>query len=154
MSAGRTTAGERLRTFILLLGSEHAGEVVSAARHIVRLLRSKGADLHALADRVDGGPRAADGRQLFTEDQAKEIYFRGVEDGRQQAEKTQAAPTFQSVDGPSWHEIAVACAAHPDRLRNDREKEFVEDMVRRLIHGGEPSERQANWLRKIYARRR
>jgi hypothetical protein len=135
-----------------LLASDSDGEVVNAGRTIVRILKSIGLDIHDLADRL--GDKQSNGQKLFTELQAKEIYFCGFEDGRHEAEKNARAPAFHSVDGPTWHEIACACAAHPERLRDDREKEYVEDMVRRLVHGGEPSERQANWLRKIYARRR
>jgi hypothetical protein len=53
---------------------------------------------------------------------------------------------------PSWHEIATECAAHSGRLRNERERRFVRDMKRRLVHGGEPTEAQGKWLRDIYAR--
>jgi hypothetical protein len=154
MSAGRTTAEEKLHTLILLLASDQDGEVVAAGRTIVRTLKSIELDIHSLADRLTGGGKPGNDQKLFTEPQVREIYSRGFEDGRQEAERNRGASAFQSVDGPTWHEIACACAARPDRLRDAREQEFVEDMVRRLVHGGEPSERQANWLRKIYARRR
>jgi hypothetical protein len=35
---------------------------------------------------------------------------------------------------------------------HEREKQFVKDMVRHTVRGGEPTEKQAGWLRKIYAR--
>ena len=140
----------KLQSLIRLLASNRDGEVIGAARAIQRILEVAGADFNALANRVVGESLSED---IFTEGQAREIYSRGFKDGQRQAERL-VAPTFQSVDGPTWHEIACACAAHPERFKSDNEKEFVEDMVRRLVHGGEPSERQANWLRKIYARRR
>ena len=52
---------------------------------------------------------------------------------------------------PSWHDVAEACAVHAERLRPN-EQNFVRDMVRRTVHGGEPTEKQAAWLRSIYAR--
>lgn len=134
----------RMCGFIRLLASDRDGEVIGAVRAIQRILEAAGADFNALAGRLFA--------DLFTEEQAREIYFRGFKDGQRQAEKV-AAPTFQSVDGPTWHEIACACAAHPQRLKSENEKTFVEDMVRRLVHGGEPTEKQKSWLRKIYARR-
>jgi hypothetical protein len=56
------------------------------------------------------------------------------------------------VDEPTWHEIACTCRDQKP-LRDEREQQFVEDMVRRTVQGGVPTEKQANWLRKIYARR-
>jgi hypothetical protein len=52
MSAGRTTPDQKLGTFIRLLASERDGEVVAAARAIVRTLKANGGDIHALAERV------------------------------------------------------------------------------------------------------
>jgi hypothetical protein len=44
------------------------------------------------------------------------------------------------VGDPSWHTIAGECA-HSDRLRDQKEKDFVADMVRWTVHGGEPTEK-------------
>ena len=52
---------------------------------------------------------------------------------------------------PSWHEIACECAAHPRSLR-ENERDFVDDMVRWIRARGEPTEKQAKWLRSIYVR--
>ena len=137
----------KLASLVRLLASDRDGEVVAAARAIPRVLKAAGADIHVLAAQVE----QANGKR-FSEADAAEIYRRGVEDGKREAE---SGPMFRNVnlDGePSWHEIAVECAAHPNRLLHEREKQFVKDMVRRTVHGGEPTERQASWLRKIYAR--
>ena len=48
-----TTAAPRLRKLVLLLSSDHDGEVVSAARAIGRMLKDAGADWHALADAIN-----------------------------------------------------------------------------------------------------
>jgi hypothetical protein len=111
MSVGRTTPEEKLHTLILLLASDSDGEVVAAGRTIVRTLKSIGLDIHGLAD--TGGGKPGNDQKLFTETQAREIYSRGFEDGRHEAEGARGAPAFQSVDGPTWHEIACACAAPP-----------------------------------------
>jgi hypothetical protein len=42
-------------------------------------------------------------------------------------------------DQPTWHEIACECAAHSEKLRN-RECEFVDDMIRRTVRGGDLSD--------------
>jgi hypothetical protein len=147
MSADLTPIAIKLRNLIRMLSSNQDGEIIAAARAIGRTLASRGLDFHALAD----GIGETNGKK-FTEADAAEIYRRGVEDGKREAE---SGPMFHNVniDGePTWHEIAVECAAYPDRLRNDRERDFVMGMVRRTVHGGRLSEKQAAWLRAIYAR--
>jgi hypothetical protein len=125
-------------------------EVVAAARALNRLLKVNGSDIHEIADSIG----QANGKKLSEAD-AIEIYQRGVEDGRREAESARGDPSFYNVtvnDEPSWHEIACECARHEKRLRNDREREFVRNMVRRTVRGGEPTEKMARWLRDIYAR--
>ena len=48
-----TTAAPRLRKLVLLLSSDHDGEIVSAARAIGRTLKDAGADWHALANAIN-----------------------------------------------------------------------------------------------------
>jgi hypothetical protein len=143
---------DKLGKFIRLLKSNRDGEVVAAARAIVRTLEGAGADIHDLADRHR---RQLPTAKKFTEADAREIYQRGVDAGRRAATQAQPA-TFRNVDddGPPWHVIACECAAHPDRLRDQREKDFVADMVRWTTRGGQPTEKQAKWLRSIYVRLR
>lgn len=74
-------------------------------------------------------------------------------DGRRQAEEERRG--FRSVDAldePTWHEIACECAPHPGRLYSEKEREFVQDVVRMTVRGSKPTEAQAAWLRKIYRR--
>jgi hypothetical protein len=78
----------------------------------------------------------------------------GFAAGRCAAEQELGSRVFRNVnlDGePSWHEIATECATHFGRLRNEREWQFIRDMKRRFVHGGEPTEKQRKWLRDIYA---
>jgi len=83
----------------------------------------------------------------------KKIYDAGVATGRTEMKKELNGRMFQSVDEePTWFEIASLCKANPQVMHSDNEKQFVSDMCRRLVHGGVPTERQADWLRKIYAR--
>jgi hypothetical protein len=106
-------------------------------------------DIHAFADSIGH----ANGKK-FSEADALEIYQRGVADGRREAENNQDV-TFHNVnahDEPSWHDIACECAKHPDRMYGEHEKQFVSRMVRKTVRGGEPTEKEARWLRFIYAR--
>ena len=94
-------------------------------------------------------------RKKFSEEEALEIYRRGVADSRRAAESEQSGPFFCNVnlnDEPCWHDIACECAAQNAQLRDDRERKFVNDMVRWTSHGGSSTEKQAKWLRPIYAR--
>jgi len=138
----------KLGKLLRLLSSNSDGEVVATVRAIQRTLEGDGFDIHALAERIE----EANGKR-FSEADAHEIYRRGVEDGRRAAvEERRGFRSIDALDEPTWHEIALECAAHENRLFGEREKQFVEDMVRRTVHGGEPTEKQAAWLRKIYSR--
>jgi hypothetical protein len=145
MSSTLAPIADKLGKLIRLLTSDCDGEVIGAARAIKRILDVGGLDIHALAAGI-GVP--ANGEK-FSEEEAREIYERGVEDGRRAAEQQQLV-TFNGVDeSPSWHTIATECAARAERLR-PHEKDFV--MVRWCVHGGRPTEKQAKWLRAIYVR--
>jgi hypothetical protein len=138
-----TVAG-KLGKLLRLLTSPVDGEALAAVRAIQNTLKNAKLDIHILADRIEQS-------KVFSKEEAAEIYKRGVEDGRRQVEQQQPV-SFTSIDEPTWNEIAITCR---DRgiFRSEREKEFVDDMVRRTVHGGELSEKQKDWLRKIYARR-
>ena len=135
----------RLGKLIRMLSSNQDGDVLNAARAIVRTLDNAGLDVHTLAANIGGSDKK------FSEEDAREIYQRGVADGRQAAEHE---PVFRNVDEPSWHDIARECEARSARLRDERERKFVADMVRWTLQGGEPTKKQAKWLRSIYARGR
>jgi hypothetical protein len=135
----------KLAKLIRLLASDKDGELVAAVHAIKRTLESCGLDMHALADGVEG----TNGKK-FTEQDALEIYQRGVEDGRKTAE---APVSFSTVGEPSWNDIARECEANAARL-SPREQEFVRDMCSWTVNGGMPTEKQAKWLRSIWARLR
>jgi hypothetical protein len=119
----------------------------SRLRALKRALKAERLDIHALADAIEA---PVNGKK-FSEEEAKEIYRRGVADGRREAERNQPLD-FTSVDEPSWHEVACSCRDR-NSWRDEREQQFVLDMVRRTVRDVEPTEKQAGWLRKIYARR-
>jgi hypothetical protein len=140
---------DKLKSFIRLLSSDSDGEVVAAARALNRTLKGARLDIHMLADCIN----QANGKE-YTEAQILMARELGIAEGRRLEREEQGAPVFRNInldDEPTWHEIAVECAAHPNQL-HEREKQFVKDMVRHTVRGGEPSEKQAGWLRKIYAR--
>jgi hypothetical protein len=137
---------DKLGKLLRLLSSDCDGEILATVHAIKRTLESERLDLHALAETIE----SANGVRKFSEAEALEIFQRGVRKGRDEAE---AEHGFHDVERrePDWHDIACTCAASPQRLRPN-ECEFVEDMVRRTVHGGDLSEKQEKWLRDIFVR--
>ena len=112
MNAGRTTPEQKLGTFIRLLASEQDGEALAAARAIVRVLKSTGADIHTLAERVEN----VNGGKL-TDAEMQKIYNAGFQAG---ANKQHSTGDFHNVDGtPAWNEIALFCQQNSSRLREN-----------------------------------
>ena len=146
MSPRHTPLEQKLGTFIRMLASERDGEVVAAARAIVRTLKGAGADIHVLAERVE----KADGK--LTDAELWKLYDAGYDAGVRAAQAKQHGPDgFRNVDGtPAWHEIARFCQHSRDRLR-EKERGFIDDMASRTVWR-EPTERQAKWLRSIFHR--
>src|SRR3954463_13482585 len=52
----------------------------------------------------------------------------------------------------SWGELAAWYRDHGHARLNERERQFVKDLAARPVLGGEPTSKQANWLRGIYAK--
>jgi hypothetical protein len=64
----------------------------------------------------------------------------------------EAPPKRRSLE--TWAELAAWCREHDGGRLTEAEARFVAQMADRLVFGGLPSERQASWLRSIYARLR
>ena len=145
MNAGRTTPEQKLGTFIRLLASEQDGEALAAARAIVRVLKSTGADIHTLAERVEN----VNGGKL-TDTEMRKLYDAGFQAGMRAVEN-RSTGEFHNVDGtPAWNEIALFCQQNNSRLR-ENERQFVNDMAGRSVWR-EPTEKQAKWLKSIFYR--
>jgi hypothetical protein len=138
----------RLATLIRLLSSDKDGEVLAAARAMVRTLKAKGVDIHALAECVE----SPNGKGL-TDAEMQKLYNAGYAAGVQAAESKQDGNgDFHNIDGtPSWHEMACWIQQRSGRLRDDREREFVDQMTEQTVWR-EPSERQGKWLLGIWHR--
>jgi hypothetical protein len=57
----------------------------------------------------------------------------------------------ERLPAKTWSEMARYCLARRERL-TDKERRFISDMVPRLASGAVPTEKQANWLRKLNAK--
>ena len=139
---------EKIGKLIKMLSSPNDGEVVAAARAILRTLAQEGADIHELATRVEGG-----GGKLSEADMRR-IYDVACAEGRRAAEQDrsrgQPATEFHDVE-PNWQEIAISCRDRGNGRLTERERGFVDDMVRWTLYR-KPSEKQAKWLHSIYVR--
>jgi hypothetical protein len=131
---------DKLGKLLKLLSSPRDGEVVAAARAILRTLEGAGADIHELAARIEGRKLSQAEMQL--------IYDAAYADGKNAAA---ADVGFTSVDPPTFYEMACEIVCKANGRLNEREEEFVADMVR-WCAWREPSEKQAKWLHAIYYR--
>jgi hypothetical protein len=124
---------------IRMLASNKDGDVIAAAHAINRTLRNGGFDIHTLAEQIEkpsGGLSIAERNRL---------YAAGFEAGTRVTKNSRPKD-----DAPSWHDMALFCQQHDDRLR-EREREFVHDVTARTVWR-EPTEKQAKWLRNIFFR--
>jgi len=78
----------------------------------------------------------------------KEIASREV--GNQQ--QNGALEFFDGDGEPRWYEIAVFCRDNVEKLRSDREKEFVNDMPGKVLSFGQPTSAQAKWLLSVFVK--
>jgi hypothetical protein len=106
-------------------------------------------DLATLIENCDGQIE----ERKYSDADAEIIFSRGMEKGRaEEARKQAAPPEFYDVDGrPRWNEIALFCQKGIGHLHDEREREFVNDMAGNTLWR-EPTERQAKWLLKIFVK--
>lgn len=113
----------RLGKLIRLFGSDRDGEVLGAVRAADRTLKGVGLDWHSVADAIERKPEVV-----------------VVVVGREPDHEPE-----------TWLQVARWCRDHDNGRLSAKGRSFVLDMARRLVCGGRPSEKQANWLRAIYA---
>ena len=138
--------------FGLMLGSNSDCESANAASALRRLVESEGVSVSDLTTIIEN----CDGRieeRKYSDADVEIIFKRGKERGRaEEATKQQAPPEFYDADGhPRWSEVALFCQRNIGRLRDEREKEFVNDMTGKLTWR-EPTERQSRWLFSIFVK--
>jgi len=139
---------DKIRPLIRMLSSDQSGEIVAAARALVRLLKSVGADVHTLADGI--------GSDKLSQADMKKIYdaghCAGFEAGVRSVEDKLCGADFHDIGDEDLAEMARRCAMHAERLRNDRERSFVRSMVQQTARGRKLTGKQAGWLRDIASR--
>jgi hypothetical protein len=130
----------KIKKLIKMLSSPNDGEVVAAARALMRTLEAEGADIHELAERVEG--------RKLSQAEMQTIYDKAFQDGKNAAV---AANGFSPVAVPTFYSMACEIQAKANERLRPKEKDFIEDMVRWCALR-EPSEKQAKWLHNIYCK--
>ena len=124
-----------------MLSSNDDNDRLAGARGLIRLLEGNGCTIHDLMALVEHG-KIEDGG-AYSEAELLQIYQSGFVDGQKSVQHQQVE---YRID---WPQIANAIAPYIEDL-NDKEREFVTDVTRRIRIGREPTEKQANWLKDIY----
>jgi hypothetical protein len=131
---------DKISKLLKMLSSSSDGEVVAAARALLRTLQAEGTDIHELAERVEG--------RKLSHAEMKTIYDRAFQDGKNAAV---AANGFSPVGVPTFYSMACEIQAKANGRLSPKEQDFIEDMVRWCALR-EPSEKQAKWLHSIYCK--
>ena len=94
-----TPIANKLAACIRMLSSDKDGDVITAARGLVRILKGAGADIHVLAARVEKPNGGA-----LTDAEMHKLYDAGYQDGMRAVENRQHGNgDFRNVDGlPAW----------------------------------------------------
>ena len=141
----RKTIADHIRR----LSSEFEGERTAAVNTLRSKLKSHGLDIHDVANVIEGATGEIGGAKLLTDDDAKKIYERGVEEGKSAAGPGLNPDFYESDGSPRWHEIALFCQEQTQRLHSEKEQEFVADMAGKTLFRT-PTPRQGDWLLAIF----
>jgi hypothetical protein len=135
---------EKIGKLLKMLSSNSDGEVIAAARAILRTLAQEGADIHELAERVEG--------RKLSEAEMQRIYDKAFAAGKKSVAATaDFGDVTDGTSSPSFHEMACEIMSKENGRLSPKERGFAEDMVRWCARR-EPSEKQGKWLHAIYCR--
>jgi hypothetical protein len=147
---------KKLAPMLRMLADGNDGQAFAAMQGLRRALQGDQAKLYKdkLYDLAEHAERPDDGG--LSEQDMQKVFDAGVQEGMRRAENKlhgSSSGDFRNTDGtPEWLEIARYCQQHDDRLREEKERQFVADMAGRLVFGREPTERQGKWLLSIFYR--
>ena len=145
-----TSIAGDLAKCIRLLASDKDGDVVAAWHGMIRKLKSIGADIHDVADRIEHS-----GNGALVEAELKEVYDAGVKEGvrREKAQASHGVPQGVAVQFPSARDMAMHCYRNLAELRSEWEQEFITNMASWTRTRPLSSKQQAH-LEKIYIKLR
>ncbi|SFJ72017.1 hypothetical protein [Bradyrhizobium sp. Gha] len=152
MSTLNEPVAKRIAKLFCMLGSDFDGEILNAAKKMKKLLVAEGLSFPDIAMVIENCNGEIEERKYSDKD-AEIIFARGVDKGRaEQLRAQQAPPEFYDSDGkPRWNEIALFCQGNHARIRNNWERDFVNDMAGRMLLR-QPTEKQARCLLAIFVK--
>jgi len=128
----------KLGKFVRLLGSDNEGEVVAAARALVRTLTAQGCDLHDLAKHVEAGERVVYRERLVYRDRV--VY----------PEPAHASKPCAPQDTTDWPSIIKWCHASDKGRLTPWERGFIADVANQFARGGTPSGKQQSVILRCF----
>jgi hypothetical protein len=146
--AGKSFEG-RVADLVRKLGTDFEQEALAAWGALKRLLASQGASFTDLGNAIE---KLATGG--LADDQMQRVYDAGRAQGLADAERkhaeAQAAYGLRSDGSPDWEGIALYCQREKGRLKEDRHRQFVDDMASRMTWSREPTPKQATYLLSLF----
>jgi len=154
------TVVPKIVPLLRMLASSAEGEILNAVRALLRVLANVGLDIHALVERIEHGdsePLSAAEMQRIYDAAYQKGYADGSEHGRRSAVlAAQPAGMFAaSIDdgvGFTWLQIAEHLALNK-HLFHGNQLEFVEDIPGKIARFGNPTPKQAEYLRSLFMRK-
>jgi hypothetical protein len=142
------TIDQRLRQLLLMLSSDHDGEIINATRAIGRMLKAAGHDWHQLVQGLLGSSVHAEARadEINSLRQQLERAEKVITEQRRELTKLRAEPRHEEAPR-DWREMHEYCKAKTLYLRQ-REREFISSLGAwtRL------TPKQHEWLTAIFLR--
>jgi hypothetical protein len=152
---GRGDNSSKLVKLVRRLSSDHDDEVLAAVRLIGATLKSRGSDIHDLADsiqKLEEGNLAGANAEFYKKAWL-DGYSKGAEDERKMSRN--AAIGFGAADSDELTCEAAVLFAHQNlSALNSWERNFIEDMAIQMRHAPSKSfsEKQTALIFKIYRR--
>ena len=143
---------KRIGVLVRLLGSNFDGEATGAVFGLKRLLPAEGLTFNDLAILIENCNGAIEEKK-YSDTDVEILFRRGEAKGRaEEANKKDLPPDFYDADGqPRWNEIALFCQKNENRLRDEWERTFVNDMAGKTVWRL-PSDKQAKHLIAIFVK--
>jgi hypothetical protein len=133
----------KLGNVIRRLSSNSDGEIVAAVHAMLRLLHSCGADIHALAERIENGGMSEKYREEVRA-QIKKAHEVGYEKGVRAAEAR-----FRPDGKLEFSEVALFMERQINRLPPDKH-EFIHKMAFYARQELEPTQKQGKFLFDLF----
>jgi hypothetical protein len=149
MTAAGKSFEVRIADLVRLLGSDSEGEVLNAHGALKRLLASRSVGFTDLGNAIE---KLATGG--LADDQMRRVFDAGYQKGLEEAIRKQVeaegAFGLRPDGSPDWEGIALYCQREKGRLKEDRHRQFVDDMASRMTWSREPTPKQATYLLALF----